>query len=54
MYCVKCGTKNDDDSKFCTKCGIELREYTEPVENVIKETKIPNKIVSKDILDKKN
>lgn len=24
MYCIKCGTKNDDDSKFCTVCGAEL------------------------------
>lgn len=25
MYCSKCGTKNDDDSKFCIKCGIDLQ-----------------------------
>ena len=24
MYCIKCGAQNDDDSKFCTKCGTEL------------------------------
>ncbi len=27
MYCVKCGAKNDDDSKFCTKCGTGLQIY---------------------------
>lgn len=25
MYCTKCGTYNDDDSKFCTKCGTNIR-----------------------------
>lgn len=24
MYCPKCGTKNKDDSKFCTNCAQEL------------------------------
>lgn len=23
-YCAKCGTKNDDDSTFCIKCGASL------------------------------
>jgi uncharacterized membrane protein YvbJ len=24
MYCPKCGEKNPDDSKFCSKCGAAL------------------------------
>lgn len=24
MYCKKCGTKNNDDSKFCVECGEDL------------------------------
>lgn len=26
MYCWNCGTKNEDDSSFCCKCGADLRE----------------------------
>lgn len=25
VYCVKCGTKNADDAKECTKCGAALQ-----------------------------
>lgn len=25
MYCPKCGTKNDDNNKFCTNCGNTLQ-----------------------------
>ena len=43
MFCIKCGTKNDGDSKFCVSCGAELEENVEevkeekknPVEEVI-------------------
>jgi ABC-type antimicrobial peptide transport system permease subunit len=24
VYCVKCGTKNDDEAKVCAKCGTQL------------------------------
>ena len=24
VYCVKCGTKNDEDAKVCSKCGAQL------------------------------
>jgi uncharacterized membrane protein YvbJ len=24
VYCVKCGTKNPDDAKVCSKCGAPL------------------------------
>lgn len=40
MYCVKCGTKNDEDSMFCTKCGIGLQNT---------DIGITKKIVNKDI-----
>ena len=23
-YCSKCGNKNEDDAKFCAKCGASL------------------------------
>lgn len=26
MFCNKCGTKNDDSSNFCVKCGNPLRQ----------------------------
>jgi hypothetical protein len=28
-YCTKCGTKNEDDAEYCSKCGVSLSgEYT--------------------------
>ena len=24
VYCQKCGKRNDDDAKFCNKCGTDL------------------------------
>jgi tetrahydromethanopterin S-methyltransferase subunit E len=24
VYCPKCGTQNEDDAKFCKKCGADL------------------------------
>ena len=29
MYCIKCGSKNDDDSRFCVKCGTNLQSDTD-------------------------
>jgi len=29
VYCVKCGTKNPDDAKVCSKCGVSLYSTTE-------------------------
>jgi len=29
MYCKKCGTKNANDAKFCTECGVSLEENKE-------------------------
>lgn len=26
MYCKNCGTKLDDDAKFCPKCGTKVNE----------------------------
>lgn len=31
MYCIKCGTENDDDSRFCTKCGTNTRDDTSDI-----------------------
>jgi len=25
VYCTKCGTKNEEDAKHCTKCGANLK-----------------------------
>ena len=32
VYCEKCGTLNDDESFFCSSCGIDLpRSKSEPI-----------------------
>ena len=31
MYCKECGTKNEKNAKFCTKCGKELTEDSKKV-----------------------
>lgn len=30
MYCMKCGTRNDESAKFCTKCGAGLSASQAP------------------------
>lgn len=30
MYCGKCGTKNDDNAKFCVKCGEKIHSTEAP------------------------
>ena len=37
MYCIKCGTKNEEDSKFCINCGEELVDSVEETKDDIKE-----------------
>ncbi len=33
LHCPKCGTLNDDDAIFCTKCGASLKsDATSPLE----------------------
>lgn len=39
MFCPECGTKNDDEAKFCENCGAKLEEQevvstAQPVNNV--------------------
>ncbi|BDZ71592.1 zinc-ribbon domain-containing protein [Methanobacterium petrolearium] len=29
VYCHNCGTKNDDDAEFCSKCGEPLKEVSD-------------------------
>lgn len=33
MFCAKCGTPNEDNSKFCSACGEPLVRNAEPVNN---------------------
>lgn len=47
MYCKKCGTKNDEDARFCFKCGAALTNLDSSVnvinrieENVEEEEKL--------------
>ena len=28
MFCPKCGTKNEDDARFCAACGAPLEDNT--------------------------
>ena len=30
MYCSRCGGRNDDDAKFCEKCGADLSGMPRP------------------------
>ncbi len=32
-YCSKCGEKNEDDAKFCRKCGMSLNSKIMKVNN---------------------
>jgi uncharacterized membrane protein YvbJ len=29
VYCHNCGTKNEDDDEFCSKCGTSLKQDNE-------------------------
>ncbi len=30
MFCSRCGARNDDDAKFCEKCGADLGVMPKP------------------------
>jgi hypothetical protein len=30
MFCSRCGARNDDDAKFCDKCGADLSTMPRP------------------------
>ena len=30
MFCSRCGARNDDDAKFCEKCGADLAVMPKP------------------------
>lgn len=40
MYCTKCGSINEDDSRFCSECGNNLRKETTRREKWINILKI--------------
>lgn len=46
MYCINCGTKNKDNSKFCTSCGEKL-EVEEKEEKVSTAEDIVDKVKNK-------
>lgn len=33
MFCPKCGTKQEDESRFCHNCGADLSEYLDLEDN---------------------
>lgn len=33
MFCPECGTKNEDDARFCGECGTSLQEYWQSDKN---------------------
>jgi hypothetical protein len=43
MFCDKCGTKNPDDSRFCSRCGKPLlqQSVSQPSVNMSKSSKLP-------------
>lgn len=30
MYCSRCGSRNDDDARFCEKCGTDMSGMPRP------------------------
>ena len=38
MYCQKCGTKLEDNAKFCPECGQRIISYTDIQEEVIDDS----------------
>lgn len=51
MYCIKCGTKNPQDAKYCYECGTELRNNKTLKNNY---EVINNKIIKIHKNDKRN
>jgi hypothetical protein len=47
VYCYKCGKKNDDDSEFCTKCGVRLDKQKEEATFEDRINKTANQIEEK-------
>lgn len=47
MYCRKCGSEIDDDSIFCSFCGVKLKESSEKTEK--KEKAAPVQIVNSEL-----
>jgi len=37
MYCQKCGSENNDENSFCSKCGIKLGH----IDNVLSKNEEP-------------
>ena len=41
MYCINCGTKNEDDSKFCINCGEKMEELVPNTIDAAQEKHVP-------------
>ena len=40
-YCRRCGTKIENDAKFCPNCGLDVPDLSKTDENFIVKNKIP-------------
>ena len=45
MFCVKCGTENDDNAYKCIKCGNVLQHVQQFTEGIPGERQVPNYLV---------
>ena len=52
MYCINCGTKNEDDSKFCINCGEKMEEEQTTDKKVEEAQEVVDKV--KAYADSKN
>lgn len=46
MFCQKCGTENNDDAVFCSKCG---NPFSEVKTDEMKESEVNNKEIKREI-----
>ena len=56
MFCKSCGNKIDDDSQFCTYCGLKLSNINNLTSNTVeqKESQTDNLKICFDIKNNQN